>query len=293
MPKQSTAPFVLPASSENAYENLSLEREVTMPDIGFPFAFDGGQHVAANPQDNFVDTGSDHILVVTRLGEVFVHMVSARFVAAPFQLATAAPVGANTGVDRFLFDLDTKIMVITTQGRVFVHDLQRRPVPPNTLGEGVPFAVSVAREITGGVFVAANPQDRHVILAGGRILVITDDGSVFAHDLDFQGEKIGIPFQLSPPGIRVAANPQDKHVLAFGNKILVITGDGSVFAHPLSDDTVGAPFQLSPPDIKVAARPEDKRVLPFPGGGFNPGTIMVITDNGSVFGHDMFFEPPK
>jgi hypothetical protein len=90
--------------------------------------------------------------------------------------------------------------------------------------------------------------------------------------------------------MKVAANPQDKHVLAFGDKILVITADGSVFAHGLAGNTIGVPFKLSPPDIKVAARPQDKIVLGFPGDG--PSKILVITQDGGVFGHVMFPSPP-
>ena len=91
------------------------------------------------------------------------------------------------------------------------------------------------------------------LVVGGPILVITNDGSVFAHDL--VGNTVGLPFELSGP--KVAANPQDKHVLIVGSRILVITNDGSAFAHDL--DTVGVPFQLSGP--KVAANPQDKFVL--------------------------------
>jgi hypothetical protein len=93
------------------------------------------------------------------------------------------------------------------------------------------------------------------LIVGSPILVITNDGSVFAHDL--VGNTVGVPFQLSGP--KVAANPQDKHVLIVGSRILVITNDGSVFAHDLVGNTVGVPFQLSGP--KVAANPQDKFVL--------------------------------
>jgi hypothetical protein len=93
------------------------------------------------------------------------------------------------------------------------------------------------------------------LVVGGPILVITNDGSVFAHDL--VGNTVGVPFQLSGP--KVAANPQDKHVLIVGSRILVITNDGSAFAHDLVGNTVGVPFQLSGP--KVAANPQDKFVL--------------------------------
>jgi Domain of unknown function (DUF4185) len=67
--------------------------------------------------------------------------------------------------------------------------------------------------------VAANPQDKWVLVLGNRILVVTNEGDVFAHDVT--GNTVGIPFQLSGP--RVAANPQDKWVLVLGNRILVLT----------------------------------------------------------------------
>ncbi|MEG4148325.1 hypothetical protein, partial [Microcoleus sp. Pol12B5] len=68
--------------------------------------------------------------------------------------------------------------------------------------------------------VAANPQDNHVLVMGNRILVITDDGSVFAHDIN--GSDVGKPYKLNS-STPVAANPQDKRVIVIGNRILVIT----------------------------------------------------------------------
>jgi hypothetical protein len=62
---------------------------------------------------------------------------------------------------------------------------------------------------------------------GNRILIVTDDGRVFVHDI--LGNTIGIPFQLDGP--RVGANPQDKRVLVMGNRILVVTEDASQWNH--------------------------------------------------------------
>ena len=126
-----------------------------------------------------------------------------------------------------------------------------------------------------GARVAANPQDKRVLTLDGRALVITNDGSVFAHDLN--GNTVGVPFQLQ--GSKVASNPQDKHVLTVGNRILVITNDGSVFAHDLNGNTVGVPFQLQ--GSKVAFNPQDKHVLTV------GNRILVITNDGSVFAHDL------
>src|SRR3954451_7298912 len=93
---------------------------------------------------------------------------------------------------------------------------------------GVPFQLS-------GPKVAANPQDIRVLVMGNRILINTNDGGVFAHDIS--GTTIGAPFQLSGP--KVAANPQDIRVLVMGNRILINTKDGGVFAHDISGTNIG------------------------------------------------------
>jgi hypothetical protein len=256
-------------------------------DIGAPFALGGGQRVAANAHDKWVVAGNDHIAVITDDGRVFVHLTDGKTLQAPYQLATDAPVAASTN-DHFVFDLGDAMMVVTKDGQVFIHDIRREVPPPSTFGFGKPVGVSVARRISDPTIkVAANPQDKHVLLGPGKILVITDNGSVFSHDFNLSTNKIDAAVQLTPPTIKVAANPQDKHVLSFGgNKILVITDDGSVFAHGLTGNTIGAPSKLSPPDIKVAARPEDKRVLVL------ANEVLVITQDGGAFGHEMFPSPP-
>jgi hypothetical protein len=91
------------------------------------------------------------------------------------------------------------------------------------------------------IHVAANPQDKRVLVMGNRIMVNTNDGGVFVHDIT--GNTIGAPFQLSGPP--VAANPQDKWVLVMGNRILVIVNEGKVFAHDITGNTISTPFQLS------------------------------------------------
>ena len=121
--------------------------------------------------------------------------------------------------------------------------------------------------------IAANPRDKWVLTMGNRVLVITNDGGGFAHDI--VDNQIGAPFQL---GTGVAANPQDKWVLTMGNRILVIVNDGRVFAHDIVDNQIGAPFQLG---AGVAANPQDKWVLTM------GNRILVIVNDGRVFAHDI------
>jgi hypothetical protein len=91
-------------------------------------------------------------------------------------------------------------------GRVFTHE-----VSGNTVG--VPFRL-------GGPKVAANPQDKSLLVMGNRLLVVTKDGRVFTHEVI--GNTVGVPFRLGGP--MVAANPQDKWLLVMGNRLLVVTG---------------------------------------------------------------------
>jgi hypothetical protein len=149
----------------------------------------------------------------------------------------------------------------TEVGLIFAHAITDNDI-------GIPFQLI-------GQNVAANPQDKWVLIQNNRILVITKEGLVFAHDII--GNNIGIPFQLSGP--KVAANPQDKWVLIQNNRILVITIEGLVFAHDIIGNNIGIPFQLSGP--KVAANPQDKWVL------IQNNRILVITKDGLVFAHDI------
>jgi hypothetical protein len=140
--------------------------------------------------------------------------------------------------------------------------------------------------------VAFGPPDKWVVAMGNRILVILNDGRVFANDVE--DTAIGSAYQLVGPP--VAANPWD-NVLAngrpappfvIGNRIHVILNDGRVFAHDITDNTIGPPFQLVGPP--VAAQPQDKWVLPQSAESisdpFDMGDrILVITKDGRVFAH--------
>ena len=205
--------------------------------------------VAAQPQDKWVLTLGNRILVITSDGRVFAHDLQGNTVGNPHQLT--GPIVAANPQDKYVLALGNRILVITTDGRVFVHEING-----NTIG--VPFQLSAPK-------VAANPQDKYVLVMDNRILVITQTGQVFAHPVN--GNVIGNAIQWSGP--LVAANPPDKHVLVMGNRLLVITASGQVFVHNINGNTIQAPFQLTAPP--VATRPMDKWLL------VNGNRILVIT----------------
>lgn len=133
-----------------------------------------------------------------------------------------------------------------------------------------------------GVKVGANPQDKWVLEGYTSIVVITQYGDVFGHDLvpNAEGQlTVGAAVQFTGP--KVAANPPDKWVLNFGDQLVVITQDGGVFGHSFGAAGIGEPYQLEGP--KVAANPPDKWVLR------HGDRIIVITDDGRVFGHELDF----
>ena len=84
--------------------------------------------------------------------------------------------------------------------------------------------------------VAFNPQDRFVVTMGNRIIVTTQNGSVFGHDV--ANNAVGGAFGFG--GSKVALNgPVDRFVVTMGTRLIVITQNGSVFGHDVTGNTVG------------------------------------------------------
>jgi len=248
----------------------------------YPFKSDGigmayqlsGARVAANPQDKWALTMGDRILVITNDGRVFAHNIDTA-IGGGYQLQSNQRVAANPQ-DKWVLAIGNRIVVITNDGRVFAHNIN---------GNTVENAYQIPAPP-----VAANPLDKWVTTAGNRILVITSYGGVFAHDV---GNVIGPGYQLRS-NQKVAANAVDRWTFALGkagggHRIVVITNDGRVFAHDLNGNTVGDAYQLS--GQKVAFNSVDKWVLPMHNRSdtnrFTMNNVMVITQNGSVFVHEL------
>jgi hypothetical protein len=237
-----------------------------------------GRDVGANPQDRWIVTVPYGIAVITSDGRVFAHPLGDA-VAPAVQLP--APATAANDVDRFVLNDGNRLFVITRDGRVFVHPL--RPGPATTepaFAERFPEAVEEAHQLTGEL-VAAKPQDKWVLAAGNRLLVITEDGHVFAHPIT--ADRVLEAVELS--GELVGAKPQDRRVLMYGHqRIAVITDDGSVYAHPLRADAVLPAERLEGPP--VAAKREVDKVVLAPDPSLQQGLgFLVVTTDGRVFSH--------
>lgn len=132
-----------------------------------------------------------------------------------------------------------------------------------------------------GVKVGANPQDKWVLEGYTSLVVITQYGDVFGHDLvpDAEGHlTVGAAVQFEGP--KVAANPPDKWVLNLGDHLVVVTQDGGVFGHTFDGATaIGEPFKFQ--GQPVGSRTEDRWVLR------HGDRLIVITEDGGVFGHEL------
>ena len=113
------------------------------------------------------------------------------------------------------------------------------------------------------------------IAIGGRLMIVTIDGRVFARDL--RGNVLSASRELNGPA--VAANPWDTWLVTLDQRILVIVNDGNVFAHGVSGDTVGIASHLTGPP--VARNDQDKWVVTV------GGRVLVIVTDGRVFAHDI------
>jgi len=216
--------------------------------------------IAFNPQDRFVVSIGNTLIVTTRSGDTFGHDITGHTADRFFQFA-GAKAAFNT-VDRFVTTMGNMLIVITQSGDVFGHDVSGR-----TIGPGFKFAGSKA---------AFNAVDRFVVTIGNMLIVTTQNGDVFGHDVS--GRTIGPPFKFT--GSKAAFNgARDRFVVTIGGTLIVTTQNGDVFGHDVSGRNIGPPFKFS--GSRMAFNPEDRFVLTV------GNTMIVTTQSGTAFGADI------
>ncbi|MFE6061995.1 hypothetical protein [Streptomyces sp. NPDC056431] len=119
--------------------------------------------------------------------------------------------------------------------------------------------------------------DRFVVTMGNRIIVTTQNGGVFGHDIT--GNTVGPGFAFG--GSKVAFNGAvDRFVVTMGNRIIVTTQNGGVFGHDITGNTVGPGFAFG--GSKVAFNGAVDRFVVTMGN-----RIIVTTQDGGVWAHDV------
>ena len=186
--------------------------------------------IAFNPQDRFVVSIGNTLIVTTRTGDTFGHDITGHTADGAFKF-TGAKAAFNT-VDRFVTTMGTKLIVTTQNGDVFGHDVSGHTI-------GVPFKFD-------GSKAAFNAVDRFVVTIGNKLIVTTQNGDVFGHDVS--GRTIGPPFKFT--GSRMAFNPEDRFVVTVGNTMIVTTQSGAAFGADVTGRDIGPIFRLNP-DLSI------------------------------------------
>ncbi len=210
--------------------------------------------------------------VRTKSGLVFGHRLAGDRVGKPIQVA--GPIVAALPEDKHVFTMADRLFVVTSYGGVFTHSLA-----PDASSLGP--AVRLVQAPCG--LVGAQAVDKWVVGTNERIFVVTQTGSVFAHEITGNTVQNAVQYAVSSP---VGAQTQDKYLFAMGGRLIVVLSDGHVFAHDIDfqSRSIGAPYALAQYDFvnsAVGARPGDKRVLAV------GNRLYVIRQDGSVWFHEV------
>lgn len=203
------------------------------------------------------------------------------FVEGPQPLAGAA-IGTRRE-DRWVVAQGDRILVIRSDGFVWAH-----AVGENTIGSAYPIPPQPGASTV--PLVATRPEDKHVLVHGERLLIVTESGEVFAHRVTSVVE----PAQPLT-GARVGNEPGDTWVVVVGNRILVTNRAGEAFAHTISETSIGRRVKLAvDPDERVVAGAVGVAGWPTPASSPDRWVVAVydkllrITGQGNCFVHDIY-----
>ena len=215
--------------------------------------------IGFNPQDRFMMTLGNTLVVVTSDGNVFGADVVGRLLQPVCQFS-GARIGFNPQ-DRFMMTLGNTLVVVTSDGNVFGADVVGRLLQPV-------YQFSGAR-------IGFNPQDRFMMTLGNTLVVVTSDGNVFGADV--VGRELQPVYQFS--GARIGFNPQDRFMMTLGNTLVVVTSDGNVFGADVVGRELQPVYQFS--GARIGFNPQDRFMMTL------GNTLVVVTSDGNVFGADV------
>ncbi|MEP6729436.1 MAG: hypothetical protein ABJE10_02305, partial [bacterium] len=122
-----------------------------------------------------------------------------------------------------------------------------------------------------------NAVDRFVTTIGNTLIVCTQNGDVFGHDIVNRDIHPGFQFA----GAKAAFNAVDRFVVTIGNTLIVCTRNGDVFGHDVDvvRRTIGPAFKFT--GSRMAFNPQDRFVVTV------GSTMIVTTRTGPAFGADV------
>jgi hypothetical protein len=222
------------------------------------------------------------LLYVDRQGNV-----SADFLEGfPVVDVTGSPVAPDGDQDRFVLNVDNRLIVLRPDGSALVHAVRREGGHPD-LG---PFTIRPPVASSGAAIGVSPDQARFVgRMMDRRVFVVHPNGSTLGYDVipDGNGAFIQPPFAFG--GAKVATDDDVLFAVGLNFEIVLIRRDGSVTGY-LTDtnNNLLPPVTFAGPKIDLSPEGGDFVVTMGTSNSFTPGpqfSAIVVRRDGSVIGH--------
>ena len=199
--------------------------------------------------------------------------------------STVAP---NGDPDRFVVNVDNRLIVLRPDGSAVVHVVKREGGHPDfgpfTIRPPVP---------TSGATIGVSPDQARFVgrMMDRRLFVVHPNGGVLAYDVipDGDGALIQPPFAFG--GATVATDDDVLFAVGMMFQIVLIRRDGSVISYLTStNNTLLPPVTLAGPRIELSPQGGDFVVTMGTSNSFTPGpqfSLIVVRRDGSVVGHSL------
>lgn len=169
---------------------------------------------AGDPTEYIIPWDANSILVVTQAGNLYRHDIRGESIGPPEQI-TGAPVGTQGQDPVFMFRLQNRLVNVTQQGEIWVHQVGNTVMPPVRVG-----TVS---------FVAPRTV-RHAFAIGRTVYVIFSDNSVVAHDIH---PSWGQARLIRAPNWELG-QPDTRFVFVMGSRLYAVNRVGTLWAHDIT-----------------------------------------------------------
>ena len=224
------------------------------------------------------------LLYVDRQGNVSADFLEGFTVGS----VTGSPVAPGGDQDRFVLNVDNRLIVLRPDGTAFVHVVRREGGHPD-MG---PFTIRPPVATSGAVIGAGPDQARFVgRMMDRRIFVVDPDGGTLGYDVipDGDGAIIQPPFAFG--GAKVATDDDVLFAVGLNFQIVLIRRDGSVTGYPTDiNNNLLPPVTFAGPKIDLSPAGGDFVVTMGTSNSFTPGpqfSAVVVRRNGSVVSHEL------
>jgi hypothetical protein len=240
----------------------------------------------ANPR--FVLQWEDSFAVLLLYGDQQGHVTADFLEGVPVVDVTGSPVAPNGAQDRFVLNVDNRLVVLRPDGTAVAHNMRRTSGHPD-IG---PFLIRPPGASTGASIAISADQARFVgRMLDSRIFVVHPDGGVLGYDVIPDGDGIFIQPPVALGGARIATDDDIRFVVGMNFQIILIRSDGSVTSYATdTHQNFLPPVTLAGPKIDLTPGGGDFVVTMGTGNEFTPGpqfSLIVVRRDGSVVGHSV------